>query len=79
MTQPKIDLDHIFKYHAPKGNQFDCYQEIREAAKEFAKVVIANTPNCADQAAAIRHIREAAMTANAAVALDGRLLEEPEF
>ena len=41
---------------------------IREAAQAFAAVVLANTPPGADQDEAVRKIREAVWTANAAVA-----------
>lgn len=68
-----MNLDNIFKYHAPQPEQLLHYNNLREAAKEFAKVVVANTPEGADQTAAIRKIREAVMTANAAVALNGIL------
>ena len=40
-------------------------------AKEFAGVLYANTPGCADKTAALRKVREAVMTANAAIALKG--------
>jgi hypothetical protein len=68
-----FDLDSIFSYHAPTPEKLKQYESIRSAAKEFATVMLANTPASADQTAALRHIREAVMTANAAVALDGKL------
>jgi hypothetical protein len=37
----------------------------------LAEAILENTPQCADQQAALRHVREAVMTANAAVALEG--------
>lgn len=64
-------LPEIFTYHAPKGDQPDRYIAIREKALELARVIVYNTPACADQTAAIRLLREAVMTANAAIALDG--------
>lgn len=67
-----FNLDNVFSYHAPDSEQITKYQAIREAAKVFAQVVIENTPSSADQTAAIRKIREAVMTANASIALDGR-------
>lgn len=70
---PPFDLDNIFSYHAPTPEQVVSYNAIREAAKAFAQVVVDNTPASADQSTAIRQIREATMTANAAVALEGRL------
>lgn len=72
----ELDLDNIFSYHAPTSEQVEQYQNIRDAAKEFAKVVIANSPICADQMVAIRKIREAVMTTNAAIALNGELYKE---
>jgi hypothetical protein len=68
-----LDLDHVFSYHAPTPFQQTQYEVIRAAAKTLAAVIEANTPRCADRQAAIRHVREAVMTANAAIALRGRL------
>lgn len=66
-------IEHWFSYHPPKGEvDVEKYQRIREAGKQFALVVAENTPNCADQSAALRKIREAVMTANAAIACDGK-------
>jgi hypothetical protein len=71
MTQDE-KLEEIFTYHAPTGaEQLAAYQAIREAALMFARVIVVNTPRCSDQSAAIRLLRESAMTANAAVALNG--------
>ena len=67
-----FDLDWVFSYHQPTADQIPKYEEIRQAAKSFAETVIKLTPVCADQSASIRLIREATMTANAAIALEGR-------
>lgn len=61
-------LQNWFTYHAPTPEQLDCYEGIRDAALDFARVVVALTPAGADQTAAVRKIREAVMTANAAIA-----------
>ena len=66
----KHPLNHLFKYHAPSKEQLPKYEAIRNAAKEFATVILANTPEGADQDECIRKIRETCMTANAAVALN---------
>jgi hypothetical protein len=68
-----FDLNHIFTYHRPTEDQLPKYEMIRDAAKTFASVVLACTPAGEDQSVAIRHIRDAVMTANAAVALKGLL------
>lgn len=64
-------LEVLFTYHPSKDGQDAHYDAINAAAKSFARVVLANTPECADQSAAIRKIREARMTANAAIACEG--------
>ena len=66
------DLAHWFTYHAPTEPQIKSYQVIRDAGLEFAAAVLDHTPPSADQTAAIRKIREAVMTANAAIACGGR-------
>jgi hypothetical protein len=66
------EIDDIFSYHAPSDIQVAKYKAIREKAKELALVIFELTPGCADQTAAIRHLREAVMTANAAIAIYGR-------
>jgi hypothetical protein len=63
--------DHVFKYHAPVGDAPQRYEAIREAAKAFVQVITDNAPPCADTTAAVRKVREAVMTANAAIALNG--------
>jgi hypothetical protein len=64
-------LDELFKYHRPNPSQAIRYENLRAAAKAFAKVVCINTPAGADQVSAIQKIREAVMLANAGVALNG--------
>lgn len=63
-------IDELFTYHAPKPGQPERYEAIREGAREFAKILIANTPASADQSAAIRDLRVCVMTANASIALE---------
>lgn len=61
----------FFKYQPPNSTTIPKYAAINQAAKNFAEVVLANCPNGADRADAIRKIREARMTANASIALNG--------
>lgn len=63
-------LDRWFTYHVPNGNQCERYVLIRDAARALAEVIYQNTPSSPDQAAAIRKVREAVMTANAAIACE---------
>jgi hypothetical protein len=68
-----MDIPNVFSYHAPTPDQIPKYETLRAAASVFAQAIVDNTPPCADQTAALRKVREAVMTANAAVALDGKL------
>lgn len=68
-----LDIEHIFTYHSPDSADVYSYQQIRNAAKHLAETIVAQTPSCADQTAAIRLLRECVMTANASIALKGRL------
>ena len=65
------DLKSIFSHHAPNGSQQVSYQALRDAAHAFAIAIMAHAPACADRTTAIRKVREALMTANVAIALDG--------
>lgn len=68
------NLHKVFTYHAPTGpEQLEKYAKIREAGEQLAQAILVNTPTCGDQQAAIRKVREAVMTANAAVALEGEV------
>lgn len=64
-------IDNVFSYHSPATEQIPKYEALRASAKAFAECVIEHCPSSADRTAALRKIREAVMTANASVALDG--------
>jgi hypothetical protein len=68
-----VDLRNIFSHHPPTPEQLPKYEELRAAARTFAEAIVRLTPVGADQTAAVRKVREAVMTANAAIALEGRL------
>lgn len=62
------DIDNWFTYHSPREDQVVRYSRIREKAKELAHVINECCPESADKTAAMRKLREATMTANAAIA-----------
>jgi hypothetical protein len=66
----KSELDNVFTYHSPKGDQPQRYEKLRNAAKVFAEVILDCTPQCSDQTVAIRKVREAVMTANASISIN---------
>jgi hypothetical protein len=65
----KDDLKNIFSYHPPQGDQAERYEKLRTAALTFSELILDCTPTCPDQSVAIRKVREAVMTANAAIAI----------
>ncbi|MCO5167862.1 MAG: hypothetical protein M9894_16075 [Planctomycetes bacterium] len=64
-------IDTWFRYHPATEAQARAYEEIRSSARQLARVIVAHTPSCADQTAALRKLREVVMTANAAIACEG--------
>ncbi len=66
----KTELEWIFTYHAPSLQQQHRYDAISTAGHALALAILESTPVSADQSAAIRKVREAVMTANAAIALE---------
>ena len=62
------NLDDVFSYHNDE-RRVPHYNEVRNAAKELARAILRNAPECADRSAALRLVREAVMEANAAIAL----------
>lgn len=58
----------LFTYHKPTPEQEASYKRIRETAMRLAKVIDECCPAGPDRTAAVRHIREAVMTANASIA-----------
>ncbi len=65
-------IDNWFSYHAPSEAQAEFYVQLRNAGRDMARTILALTPPGADQTAAIRKVREAVMTANAAIACGGK-------
>lgn len=75
MSHPSnnVDLqtvDEVFAFIVPSpGQAFRC-RGILESGRRLSLAVIENCPPCADRSAALRKIREAIMTANAAIMLE---------
>jgi len=73
MSESNFDPKYVFEHHTPTPEKLVHYDALHEAARVFAQVILEHTPASEDQSAALRLLREATMTACAAVALDGRL------
>ena len=65
-------LANWFSYHRPDVTDASAYEAIRSQGFIFARTIRDHTPESADQTAAIRKVREAVMTANAARACGGK-------
>jgi len=64
----KDTVDKYFATHlSPDTEQFERGADIRKAGGELARVILDSTNRSADQSAAIRKVREAVMTAEAAI------------
>ena len=75
--EDESDVEYLFRYHTPSEEAVSRMKDIRSAAYELALQIMHNCPKCADRSAAIRHLREAVMTANASIVLDGHNIDRP--
>jgi hypothetical protein len=62
------DLDNRFTYHAPQPGQIERYQKLRQAARDFAQVIIELTPQTREQSLALTNLEQASFWANASIA-----------
>lgn len=63
-----LDLNNLFTYHPPHGDQVERFALIRDAGFQLATIVAQNTPGSVERSTALAKIREAVMWANAAIA-----------
>ena len=72
--QEQAALSDLFTYHAPTPEQILRMDAIRHAGERMAGEILMQCPRSLDCSAAVRKIREAVMTANASIMLNGRNL-----
>jgi hypothetical protein len=68
------NVNDIVDYHAPSKEGLDAIAEIRHNVKILIITILKQCPPSADRTAAIRKVREAMMTANASIVLEGRAI-----
>jgi len=68
MPKTQEEMNNIFSYHAPKGDQQSRYQELREAAKEFAMLIDELCPDSREKSVAFTQLETACFWANASIA-----------
>lgn len=61
-------IEQAFTYHAPKGDQPERYQQIREQAKQFANLLHQSCPQSREKSLAMTKLEEVVMWANASIA-----------
>ncbi len=64
-------IDDMFTYHDDPA-KVPHYDAVNDAAKALFRIIQEHCPSSPDRSAAFRLVREARMTANAAIALDGK-------
>lgn len=62
------EIENRSTYHAPKGDQTDRYQLLRDAAKNLAALIIISTPESREQSIALTNLEQAIFWANASIA-----------
>jgi hypothetical protein len=67
------NASEVVRYHPPTPEQVAAHERLAAASEALILTILASCPSCADTSAAIRHVREAKMTASAAVALGGMI------
>ena len=65
------NVSEVVRYHKPDTYQVVAHEALAAAAEAFIIVILRECKQCADTTAAIRKVREAKMTASAAIALGG--------
>ena len=65
-----LNLEGLFTYHPPVGDQAARYEKLRAAAKAYAEQIVALTPGSPEQTLAVRAVQQASMMANAAIAIN---------
>lgn len=66
------EIRDLFTYHAPSPEMTAKFLKVREAIEGAAVAIDENCPPGADRTAAMRKLKEAHMTANASIVLEGR-------
>ena len=61
-------IENTFKYHAPKGDQQERYERIREKGKELALLIEQLCPVSQEREWAMYHLETSNMWANASIA-----------
>lgn len=67
---PDFKVEQVFTYHAPKGDQPQRYESLRQAARDFAQLIEAYCPTSREKSLAFTSLQQTVMWANAAIAIN---------
>ena len=68
MVDKIAQVENNFTYHPPKEGQPEKYAAIRDAAKEFALLILRLTPSSREQSLALTSLEESVFWANGSIA-----------
>jgi hypothetical protein len=63
-------IDDIFSYHKPGGNQAERYEHLRNHAKLLAFAIQNNCPESREKSLAFTNLQQVVMWANASIAIN---------
>lgn len=63
-------IEDIFTYHKPFGDQPDRYQDLRAEAKELATLINQLCPESREKSLAFTNLQQSIMWANASIAIN---------
>ena len=63
------DIERMFTYHMPFGDQAERYGLIRALARSMASLINQRCPDSREKSLAITHLQECVMMANASIAI----------
>jgi hypothetical protein len=66
----QLNLQEIFTYHRPFGDQPFRYQAIRETALKLGELILATCPDSRERSLAITNLQQAVMWANSSIAIN---------
>ena len=65
-----FDVEAVFTYHAPKGDQAQRYEDIRKSARVLAYLINTECPESREKSLALTNLQQAIMWANASIAIN---------
>lgn len=68
------DIEKLCTYQPPQEGDQEHFEAVARGAEAFIRILKEHVPPCADRTVAIRHVLDARMNGNMAIALDGQNL-----